>query len=86
MRDLSGDIAPKPGKLRIEFYGAEDLAAMLLELSKARANDWPAFARVVEEETAGSPSTLPPGRKPPNVLITESRKSQRNSGQSPAED
>jgi hypothetical protein len=49
LRDLSGDIALKPGELRIEFYGAEDLAAKLLELSKAMANDWTAFARAVED-------------------------------------
>jgi hypothetical protein len=47
--DLSGDIALKPGELRIEFYGAEDLAAKLLELSKAMANDWGAFAKAVED-------------------------------------
>jgi len=47
LRDLSSDIALKPGELRIEFYGAEDLAAKLLELSKAMSNDWPAFARAV---------------------------------------
>ena len=35
--------------LRIEFFGAEDLAAKLLELSKAMANDWPTFARAVED-------------------------------------
>src|ERR1035438_6729823 len=49
VQDLSGDIALKPGELRIEFYGAEDLAAKLLELSKAMANDWQAFARAVED-------------------------------------
>lgn len=49
LQDLSGDIALKPGELRIEFYGVEDLAAKLLELSKAMANDWPAFTRVVED-------------------------------------
>jgi len=49
LRDLSGDIALKPGELRIEFYGAEDLAAKLLELSKAMANDWSTFARAVED-------------------------------------
>jgi hypothetical protein len=57
LRDLSGAIALKPGELRIEFYGAEDLAAKLLELSKAMANDWPAFARAVEDggsETAAA--------------------------------
>jgi len=48
LRDLSGDIKLKPGELRIEFFGAEDLAAKLLELSKAMSNDWPAFARAVE--------------------------------------
>jgi hypothetical protein len=50
LRDLSGDIALKPGELRIEFYGAEDLAARLFELSQAMASDWQAFARAVEEE------------------------------------
>jgi hypothetical protein len=49
LRDLSSDIALKPGELRIEFYGAEDLAAKLLELSKAMSNDWPAFMRAVED-------------------------------------
>ena len=41
-------IALKPGELRIEFYGAEDLAAKLLELSKAMANDWATFQKAVE--------------------------------------
>ncbi len=50
LRDLSGDINLKPGELRIEFFGAEDLAAKLLELSMAMANDWPAFARTVEDD------------------------------------
>jgi hypothetical protein len=34
----------------LEFYGAEDLAAKLLDLSKAMANGWTDFARMVEEE------------------------------------
>ena len=50
VRDLSEDIALKPGELRIEFFGAEDLAAKLFELSQAMANDWQAFARAVDEE------------------------------------
>jgi hypothetical protein len=49
LRDLSDDIKLKPGELRIEFFGAEDLAAKLLELSKAMSNDWPAFARAAED-------------------------------------
>lgn len=50
LRDLSEDITLQPGELRIGFTGAEDLAAKLLELSKAMANDWPAFVRAVEKE------------------------------------
>ena len=53
VRDLPGDITLKPGELRIEFFGAEDLAAKLFELSQAMANDWQAFARAVEEENKG---------------------------------
>jgi hypothetical protein len=45
---LSGDIALKPGELRIEFFGAEDLASKLFELSQAMANDWTTFAEAVE--------------------------------------
>src|ERR1700686_1191349 len=59
LRDLSGDIKLKPGELRIEFYGAEDLAAKLLELSKAMANDWPAFARAVEDGGKEAGAALP---------------------------
>jgi hypothetical protein len=50
VRDLPGDKMLKPGELRIEFFGAEDLAAKLFELSQAMANDWSAFARAVEDE------------------------------------
>jgi hypothetical protein len=50
VEDLVGRMELKPGELRIEFYGAEDLAAKLFELSQAMANDWQAFARAVEEE------------------------------------
>lgn len=49
LRDLSSDITLRPGELRIGFFGAEDLAAKLLELSKAMANDWTAFSEAVEE-------------------------------------
>lgn len=49
--DLPEDISLKPGELHIEFFGAEDLAAKLLELSQAMANDWNAFMRAAEEET-----------------------------------
>jgi hypothetical protein len=41
--------------LRIEFYGAEDLAAKLFELSQAMANDWQAFARA--ERPRARPAT-----------------------------
>jgi hypothetical protein len=57
---LSLDLHQEPDRtttvrsLRIEFYGAEDLAAKLFELSQAMANDWQAFARAVEEETGAA--------------------------------
>lgn len=38
----------KPGALQLEFFGAEDLAAKLVELSQAMANDWPTFSNAVE--------------------------------------
>ena len=49
IRELGGGIELRPGELRIEFYGAEDLAAKLIELSQAMANDWQKFAEAVEE-------------------------------------
>lgn len=49
IRELGGGIELRPGELRIEFYGAEDLAAKLFELSQAMANDWQKFAEAVEE-------------------------------------
>jgi len=49
VRELGGGIELRPGELRIQFYGAEDLAAKLFELSQAMANDWHAFAQKVEE-------------------------------------
>lgn len=48
LHELSSDIAVRPGELRIAFFGAEDLAAKLLELSKAMVNDWSAFEKAVE--------------------------------------
>ena len=47
--ELSGNIELRPGELRIRFYGAEDLAAKLFELSQAMANDWQAFAARVKD-------------------------------------
>jgi hypothetical protein len=47
--DLPVDISLRPGELRIEFCGAEDLAAKLFELSQAMANDWLGFSRAVED-------------------------------------
>ena len=44
VENLPDGIALSPGELRIDFHGAEDLAAKLLELSQAMANDWQAFA------------------------------------------
>jgi hypothetical protein len=49
VRELGGGIELRPGELRIQFYGAEELAAKLFELSQAMANDWHAFAQAVED-------------------------------------
>lgn len=49
VRELAGGIELRPGELRILFYGAEDLAAKLFELSQVMANDWQKFAQAVEE-------------------------------------
>ncbi len=57
--DLPVDISLRPGELRIEFFGAEDLAAKLFELSQAMANDWPAFSRAVEEDIPSPPRPSP---------------------------
>jgi len=53
--DLADGIDLRPGELRIQFYGAEDLAAKLFQLSQAMANDWQAFARAVEQEDGPLP-------------------------------
>lgn len=54
VRDRSGGELPdgielRPGELRIQFDGAEDLAAKLFELSQAMSNDWHAFAQALED-------------------------------------
>ena len=48
LENVSTDITLRPGELHIKFYGAEDLAAKMFELSQAMTNDWPAFVRAVE--------------------------------------
>ena len=55
VRELGGGIDLRPGELRIEFYGAEDLAAKLFEVSQAMANDWQAFERAVEQDASSLP-------------------------------
>ena len=47
VRDLAPAIELRPGELRIQSSGAEDLAAKLFELSQAMANDWQAFQKLV---------------------------------------
>ena len=55
VRELGGGIELRPGELRIAFYGAEDLAAKLFEVSQAMANDWQAFAKAVEQDASSLP-------------------------------
>jgi hypothetical protein len=58
VRELGSGIELRPGELRIQFYGAEDLAAKLFEISQAMANDWQAFARAVEQDASSLGSVL----------------------------
>ena len=48
LTSLPSDIKLSAGELRIQFSGAEDLAAKLFELSQAMAHDWDGFARAAE--------------------------------------
>jgi hypothetical protein len=45
---LPPGISLKPGELKIQFYGTEDLLRQLFELSQAIANDYQRFQQVVE--------------------------------------
>jgi hypothetical protein len=46
--DLPAGIHLRPGELRIEFFGTEDLLQHLFELSQAIANDYARFEALVE--------------------------------------
>jgi hypothetical protein len=52
LADLPAGIHLKPGELRIEFFGAEDLLRHLFELSQAMVNDFERFQAAVEEARA----------------------------------
>lgn len=49
LADLPAGIHLKPGELRIEFFGTEDLLRHLFELSQAILNDYQRFQEIVEE-------------------------------------
>lgn len=57
MKDLPAGIHLKPGELRIEFFGAEDLLRHLFELSQAMVNDFARFQSAIEEDV---PAAHPP--------------------------
>jgi hypothetical protein len=46
--DLPAGIHLRPGELRIEFFGTEDLLRHLFELSQAIVNDYTRFEAIVE--------------------------------------
>lgn len=48
LSDLPAGIHLKPGELRIEFFGTEDLLRNLYELAQAILNDYPRFQNAVE--------------------------------------
>jgi len=52
LADLPPGIHLKPGELRIEFFGTEDLLRHLFELSQAILNDYKKFQEIIEERTA----------------------------------
>ena len=59
-KNLAAGIELRPGELRIQFRGAEDLAAKLFELSQAMASDWTAFARKAEDSALPDPVIAAP--------------------------
>jgi hypothetical protein len=48
LADLPKGIELRPGELRIEFAGTEDLLRRLFELSQAILNDYERFEKLVE--------------------------------------
>ena len=48
VKDLPAGIQLRPGELRIEFFGTEDLLRHLFELSQAILNDYKKFEEVCE--------------------------------------
>ena len=52
LADLPAGIHLKPGELRIEFFGAEDLLRHLFELSQAMVNDFERFRAAIEDAPA----------------------------------
>jgi hypothetical protein len=53
---LPSAIQLAPGRLVIDFHGAEDLAAQLFELSQAMGNDWTGIVAAVEEPNHNLPA------------------------------
>jgi hypothetical protein len=49
LSDLPAGIHLKPGELRIEFFGTEDLLRHLFELSQAIVNDYQKFVQICED-------------------------------------
>ena len=49
LKDLPAGIHLRPGELRIEFFGTEDLLRHLFELSQAMVNDYARFQAAVED-------------------------------------
>jgi hypothetical protein len=49
VKDLPAGVHLRPGELRIEFFGTEDLLRHLFELSKVIAGDFVRFHALIEE-------------------------------------
>jgi len=50
LADLPAGVHLRPGELRIEFNGTEELLQRLFELSQAIANDYEQFREIVSPE------------------------------------
>ena len=61
LEELPAGIRLAPGRLTIDFFGAEDLLRHLFELSQAMANDFASFQAAVEEIRPALGMKAPPG-------------------------
>jgi hypothetical protein len=77
--DLPGGIHLRPGELRIEFFGPEDLLRHLFELSQAIINDYERFEALVEDGRWSMASGSSTARQPSGAYEQRGEGKTRNS-------